>query len=125
MTGKTGKAGTGQAKQDRQNRTVKTGQSKQDRQTRTDKPGRRNLPTELSYSKPLLSPCRAALGSETGFSLWGEEKREYALFFFRARRFRFFSSHFRALFWLRARERESAKARKKRRRPPLRDMDIT
>jgi hypothetical protein len=34
------------------------------------------------------------LGSETGFSLWGEEKREYALFFFRARRFRFFSRSF-------------------------------
>jgi hypothetical protein len=41
-----------------------------------------------------------------------EKKREFALFFFRARRFRFFraffSSRFRALFWLRTREREKS-----------------
>jgi hypothetical protein len=35
-----------------------------------------------------------ALGSKTGFPLWGEKKREFALFFFRARRFRFFSRFF-------------------------------
>jgi hypothetical protein len=34
------------------------------------------------------------LGSETGFSLWGEEKARIRAFFFRARRFRFFSRSF-------------------------------
>ncbi len=40
-----------------------------------------------------------------GFPLWGEEKVGIRAFFFRA----LFSSRFRALFLLRARERESAK----------------
>jgi hypothetical protein len=34
------------------------------------------------------------LGSETGFPLGGKKKREFALFFFRAQRFRFFSRSF-------------------------------
>jgi hypothetical protein len=70
-----------------------------------------NLLTELSYSKPLLSPCRAALGSETGFSLWGEEKARIRAFFLSRSALSLF---FALFFWLRTRERESAKARKRK-----------
>ncbi len=62
---------------------------------------------------PVLFCLSSALGYETGFPLLGEEKARIRAFFFRARRFRFFSrffsSRFCALFWLRARERKSAK----------------
>jgi hypothetical protein len=41
--------------------------------------------------KTFVSPCRSALGFETGFPLWGEDKARIRAFFFRAWRFRFFS----------------------------------
>jgi hypothetical protein len=55
-----------------------------------------NTPTEQYIL--LKTPCQAALGSETGFPLWGEKKARI-----RARRFRFF----RALFSSRFREKSS------------------
>jgi hypothetical protein len=54
-----------------------------------------------------------ALGSKTGFPLWVAEKAQIRAFFFRDRRFRFFSRFFffalSRYFCLRARERESTK----------------
>ncbi len=64
------------------------------------------------------------MGSETGFPLWVEEKaRIRAIFLSRSALSLFFALFvlraFALFFSLRARERKSAKARKKRRRPPL------
>ncbi len=80
-----------------------------------------NILNCTSHSRPLLFPLRAALSSETGFPLWVEEKARIHAFFFRARRFRFFS---RSFFFALSRSffrfaLASTKARKKRRRPPL------
>ncbi len=70
-----------------------------------------NILNCTSHSRPCFSPCRAALGSETGFPLWVEEKAQIHAFFFRAWRFRFFCAFFLsrsalslffALFFLRA-----------------------
>jgi hypothetical protein len=62
---------------------------------------------------PCFPPAERLWALKPDFHCGGRKKREFALFFFRARRFRFvralFSSRFHALFWLRARERESAK----------------
>jgi hypothetical protein len=64
------------------------------------------------------------LGSETGFLLWGEEKARIRAFFLSRSALSlffalFFLRAFALFFWLRARERKSAKERKKRQRPPL------
>ncbi len=64
------------------------------------------------------------MGSETGFPLWVEEKARIRAFFLSRSALSlffalFFLRAFALFFSLRARERESAKARKKRRRPPL------
>ncbi len=64
-----------------------------------------NLPTELSYSRPLFSPCRAVRALKPDFHCGGEEKVRICAFFFRAQCFHFFFP--------------STKVRKKRRRPPL------
>jgi hypothetical protein len=49
-----------------------------------------NLPTELSYSRPLFSPCRAVRALKTDFHCGGEEKVRICAFFFRAQCFHFF-----------------------------------
>jgi hypothetical protein len=81
------------------------------------------IPLCLSYfSCPLLPVLFKILVFPPAKRLWalkldlncgGRKKSEFALFFFRARHFRFFSRFFffafALFFWLRARERKSAK----------------
>jgi hypothetical protein len=54
-----------------------------------------NIPTELYILlKTLAFPLPSGFGSETGFPLWGEEKAQIRVFFFRAQCFPFFCALF-------------------------------
>jgi hypothetical protein len=63
-----------------------------------------------------------ALGSKTGFPLWVAEKARIRAFFFRAQHFCFFFFALLRSFF--AFTLASAKARKKRRRPPLNESEL-
>ena len=130
MTGRTGKAEQErQNRTDRQNRTGKTGQAEQDRQNRQaeqDRCGQQQLKETCSLTRDSspLHPKLAMSGPETGLPVRCSAKTRKArirAFFFRARRFRFFSRFF---FFALSRfffsfALASAKARKKRECPAL------
>jgi hypothetical protein len=103
MTGKTGKAGTGQSKQDSQNRTVKTGQSKQDSQNRTVKTGQTNQAGETYLLNCLTQnhcfpPAERLWALKPDFHCGGKKSANTRFFSFALGPFAFFLRTF-ALFF--------------------------